>query len=144
MSNTFLSSGLIEFPQLNTSNVTEVSQMFYRCLSLVTVPLLDFGKVKGGISSMFEQATSLVNLGGLKDLGKAYLTTQSANYTYYSLVLNQSSKLTHESLLNVINNLYDIKTKGCNAQKLVLGTSNLAKLTAEEIAIATEKGWTVS
>ena len=92
----------------------------------------------------FTYCSSLTNFGGLENIGEAYSTTQSANYTYYSLVLNQSSKLTHESLLNVINNLYDIKTKGCNAQKLVLGTTNLAKLTAEEIAIATEKGWTVS
>ena len=58
--------------------------------------------------------------------------------------LSSATKLTHESLMNVINNLYDIKTKGCNAQPLVLGSTNLAKLTAEEIAIATNKGWNVS
>ena len=46
--------------------------------------------------------------------------------------------------MNVINNLYDIATKGCNAQLLYLGSTNLAKLSAEEIAIATNKGWTVS
>jgi len=46
--------------------------------------------------------------------------------------------------MNVINNLYDIATKGCNTQQLVLGSTNIAKLTAEEIAIATNKGWTVS
>ena len=144
MSNTFLSSGLIEFPQLNTSNVTDVNQMFYRCLSLVTVPLLDFGKVKGGLSSMFENAISLVNLGGLKDLGKAYLTTQSANYYDYKLNLSSSSKLTHDSLMNVINNLYDIKTAGVQTQQLVLGSTNISKLSAEEIAIATNKGFSVS
>ena len=46
--------------------------------------------------------------------------------------------------MNIINNLYDIKTKGCNTQKLILGTTNLHKLTSEEIAIATSRGWTVS
>ena len=46
--------------------------------------------------------------------------------------------------MNIINNLYDIKTKGCNPQGLVLGSINLAKLTSEEIAIATNKGFNVS
>ena len=46
--------------------------------------------------------------------------------------------------MNVINNLYDIKTKGVKPQKLVLGTDNLAKLTEEERNIAVSKGWTLS
>ena len=46
--------------------------------------------------------------------------------------------------MNVINNLYDIATKGCKSQSLQLGSDNLAKLTEEEIAIAINKGWTVS
>ena len=134
---------LISIPQLDTSNAIYIGNMFQWCRKLTTVPLLNASKVKA-INYIFSNCSNLTNFGGLENIGEAYSTTQSANYTYYSLILNQSSKLTHESLLNVINNLYDIKTKGCNAQKLVLGTSNLAKLTAEEIAIATEKGWTVS
>ena len=46
--------------------------------------------------------------------------------------------------MNIINKLYDIKTKGCKAQRLQLGSTNLAKLTEEEIAIATNKGFNVS
>ena len=46
--------------------------------------------------------------------------------------------------MNIINGLYDIATKGCNTQSLTIGSTNVAKLTAEEIAIATNKGWTVS
>ena len=46
--------------------------------------------------------------------------------------------------MNVINNLYDIASAGVKPQQLVLGSENLAKLTAEEIKIATDKGWTVS
>ena len=44
---------------------------------------------------------------------------------------------------NVINNLYDIKSKGVKPQTLQLGDTNKAKLTTEEIAIATNKGWNV-
>lgn len=134
---------LISIPQLDTSNARAIGNMFSGCGKLTTIPLLNASKMTA-INYVFSHCSNLTNVGGLENIGEAYSTTQSANYTYYSLVLNESRKLTHESLLNVINNLYDIKTKGCNAQKLVLGTSNLAKLTPEEIAIATEKGWTVS
>ena len=134
---------LVSIPQLNTSKVTTVERMFYYCVSLTTVPLLDFGQVTS-VEGMFAFCRSLTDLGGFKDLGKAFKTTQSQNYRYYELALNHCTKLTHDSLMNVINNLYDIKSAGCNNQKLALGSDNLAKLTEEEIAIATNKGWNVS
>jgi hypothetical protein len=62
----------------------------------------------------------------------------------YKLDLSTCTNLTHDSLMNVINKLYDIKGKGCKNQALVLGTTNLAKLTSTEIEIATAKGWNVS
>lgn len=49
-----------------------------------------------------------------------------------------------ESLMNIINNLYDIATAGVQPQKLQLGSTNLAKLTDEEKVIATNKGWSLS
>ena len=66
----------------------------------------------------------------------------------YKLDLSSCTALTEQSLINVLTNLYDIKTKGCKAQQVVLGTTNLAKLTSEEgqtaLTNATAKGWTVS
>ena len=134
---------LITIPQLDTSNVTDTSVMFYNCQSLTTIPQLDLSKVTN-VRSMFVWCYALTTLGGFQNLGMAYNTTASANNGNYTLKLSDSSKLTHDSLMNVINNLYDIKTKGCNPQQLILGSKNLAKLTAEEIAIATEKGFNVS
>ncbi|MDD7754008.1 MAG: hypothetical protein PUJ51_05820, partial [Clostridiales bacterium] len=64
--------------------------------------------------------------------------------SFYSLKFQQSYNLTHDSLMNVINNLYDIKTKGVKPQQLILGSGNLAKLSEEELAIAQNKGWSVS
>ena len=143
MSNLFFNcTSLTAIPQLDTSKVTYMNYMFYNCSSLITVPELDASSVTN-IAYMFIVNSKLTNMGGLKNLGMAYLTTQSANYSNYKLDLSYSP-LTHESLMNVINNLYDIKTKGCNVQQLVLGSTNLAKLTAEEIAIATNKGFNVS
>lgn len=134
---------LIEIPQFDTSNVTYFFNIFSGCDKLTTIPLLNFKKANT-ISQMLLNAKNIINLGGFQELGYSYETYQPENYGSYGLRLSTSPNLTHESLINVINNLYDIKTKGCNTQTLQLGSKNIAKLTAEEIAIATEKGWTVS
>lgn len=133
-------SKLTAIPQLNTSNVTDMGNVFYNCFSLTTIPQLDTSKVTN-ISNMFNGCSSLTTLGGFTNLGQAYETTQSANYSGYRLSLSSCPNLTHDSLMNVINNLYDIANKGVMPQQLILGSTNLAKLTAEEIQIATDKGW---
>ncbi len=136
-------TSLKSIPQLNTGNVTSFYNCFNNCTNLTDVALLDASKATYMVQ-VFVSTPKLANFGGFKDLGKAYLPTQSAGYGSYRLDLRWSPSLTHDSLMNVINNLYDIKSKGCNAQELVLTSKNLTKLTAEEIAIATNKGWTVS
>ena len=133
---------LAKIPQLNTSKVTAMSSMFNDCKSLTTIPLLDTNKVTS-VYSMVNYCSSLTTLGGFTNLGQAYSTTQGANYYNYTLNLSFSPNLTHDSLINVINGLYDIASAGVQPQQLVLGSANLAKLTSEEIAIATNKGWTV-
>lgn len=125
------------------SQVTSAASMFNYCTYLTTVPELNLSNVTN-ITQMFRYCFALTNLGGFKNLGQAYLTSDAANYSNYKLDLSSCTQLTHDSLMNVINNLYDIATKGCNTQQLVIGSTNLAKLTAEEIAIATNKGWSVS
>lgn len=136
-------SSLTTIPQFDTSSGTDFGNMFESCFSLTTVPQFDTSKGTN-FGSMFERCSSLTDFGGLENLGQAYETTQSANYSNYKLNLSTCTALTEQSLMNVINNLYDIAAKGCNTQQLVLGSKNLAKLTAEEIAIATNKGFSVS
>ena len=143
MSMMFYNSGITTIPELNTSKVTSVYNMFYSCSDLITIPKLNFENVNN-VSGILSGASNVVNIGGFENLGKAYLTDKSANYTNYGLVLTNCSKLTHDSLMNIINNLYDIKTKGCKEQRLQLGPTNLAKLTDEEKQIAIDKGWNVS
>lgn len=79
-------------------------------------------------------------MGGLKNAGQAYLTTKGANDSTYTIKLSDSPLLTHDSLVNIIDGLYDIAAKGCKTQRLSLGATNKNKLTAAEIAIATNKG----
>ena len=130
-------------PNINTSNVTNMSEMFYACIVLETLPKLNCNNVER-INDAFTNCPKLQNIGGFENLGQAYKTTMDANYYYYKLTLSSSNELTHDSLMNVINNLYDIKSKGCNPQSLVLGSTNISKLSAEEIAIATNKGFNVN
>ena len=135
--------GLETIPQIDMSNVENVRSMFYLCSRLKSLPKLNWQKVNN-IYTTFQNCGQLVDLGGFENLGMAYETTKDANYTFYSLKFQQSYNLTHDSLMNVINNLYDIKTKGCKPQQLVLGSDNLAKLSEEERNIAVSKGWSIS
>lgn len=54
--------------------------------------------------------------------------------------LSWSPLLTHDSLMSVINHLATVST----TKTLTIGTTNLAKLTDAEKAIATQKGWTLA
>ena len=137
----------IDCSLFDTSNVSRFSEMFSGCTSLETLNIssFDFSKVTGlssssTIASMFLQCDKLTNLTFGVNLGKGFAS--AAGQSRCTLTLSDCTLLTHDSLMSVINNLYDISDK--NTQKLVLGDTNLAKLTQEEIAIATNKGWTVS
>ena len=132
-----------EFPQYNTSNGTNMSYAFASS-RLITLPALDFSSANNINNVVNSYNDNFMNCGGFLNLGNNYSTSQSANYYNYRLNLGSCNNLTHDSLMNIINNLYDIKAKGCNVQQLIIGSVNLAKLTAEEIAIATDKGWSVS
>lgn len=133
----------LKLAHLNTKKVGYLTQMCYGCTKLISVDGLEASGVSI-VANPFSGCTNLENLGALKNLGKSFPTTSSANYGNHTLTLTQSTKLTRTSLLAVINGLYDIKSKGCQTQQLVLGTTNKNKLSAKEIAVATNKGWTVS
>lgn len=131
----------------NTKKVTNMSQTFSSCINLLTLSAMHADSVTY-ISYVFSGMTKLSNFNGFINLGKGYSTTQNANYSSYKLDLSGLINLTEESLINILNNLYDIKTKGCKPQTVVLGKTNLAKLTSEEgqtaLSNAQAKGWTVS
>ena len=134
-------SSLRTIPQLNTSNVTVMSNMFGGCGRLTSIPLLDCGKV-GNVNNFFGSnnvLTKLEHLGGFKDLGK-----KSSISGINNGFLERTPNLTRESLMNVIENLYDRKSNGLSNTSIKFGTTNLAKLTDEEKAIAINKGWNLS
>ena len=141
----------LDLSNFDTSNVTNMYYMFSSCIALTSLDLSSFDASKiTNINYTFYSDKNLINLKFMQNLGKGY-TQKSNNYSNYRLNLSYSKLLTHESLMSVINGLYDLNLTYDVAnggtlytQTLNLGNTNLAKLTAEEIAIATSKGWNVS
>ena len=142
-------SDLITFDlkPFDTSKVTSMAQMLYRCYKLTTLKELNCDSVTTMFQTLYG-CSGLVDIGGFKNLGKAYSTSQSANKGDYKLDLSSSTKLTEQSIINILNNLYDIATKGVKPQQVILGSTNLAKLTSEEgqqaLQTATQRGWNIS
>lgn len=115
---------LISIPLLDTSSVTNMSSMFYNCKSLVSVPKLDVTNLTNS-SDAFYGCSSLTTLGGFLNLKT-------------NLNISNALNLTHDSLMNVINNAADVTS---SPKTLTLGATNLSKLTTSEKEIATNKGW---
>lgn len=134
-----------------TPLVTTMYYMFWSCSSLASLNISSFDASKvRNIGNMFLNCNALTDLVFMNNLGKGY-TQKTNNYSNYKLDLSGSKNLTHESLMDVINKLYDLNLTYSVAnggtlytQQLVLGSTNMAKLTSEEINIAVQKGWVVS
>lgn len=114
---------------------TDMSNMFRTCQYLEEVTGLNMSQATS-YTYIFESCKALVNL--------EIVGTIAAKGTYNTtLNLEDSVLLTHESLMRVVNAL-EVITKDNYLAKLVLGETNLAKLTDEEKAIVTDKGWTLT
>lgn len=136
-------NSLISCSNIDLRNTTQMASTFYDCKNLTDVGEIRSDKVESWMYP-FSGCTKLVNFGGFLNAGMSYSTRSSENNSSYTVRVSDAPNLSHDSLMNIINKLYDIKTKGCKAQRLQLGSTNLAKLTEEEIAIATNKGFNVS
>lgn len=134
----FYGCTLVEIPKVDTSEVTYAMQMFYFAKAKI-IPEINASKFTN-IESILMNCTNLEDFGGLLNLGQAYPDTSIKEYL--ALGLQNSNKMTHDSLMNVLNKVYDISSK--NTQIINLGSTNIAKLTAEEVAIGTSKGWSIS
>lgn len=120
-------SHLKSFPDIPVGKLTALNSAFAGCTRLVSIGLLDFHNVTAS-NNFLASCTALENLGGFKDASvNLYIT---------------STKLTIESLLNVINNLKDLT--GATSKTLSVGETNLAKLTDEQKAVATNKNWVLA
>lgn len=112
-------------PQLNTSNVTNLNGAFAACWQLTTVSALDVSNV--------DDMNAIFN--GCKNLKSILMTGMKVSFS-----ISASSKFEESDLVTILNNLATVTT----TKTLTMGATNLAKLTDEDKAIATNKGWTLA
>ena len=144
-------SNLTSIPQLDTSNVTDMSDMFYYCSSLTSIPQLDTSNVTD-MTDMFYNCSNLTSIPQLDTSNVtsmwhmfykcSSLTSIKMKNMKVSFDISASTEFTREALLELINNCFDLTTLNKTAT-LTMGSTNLAKLTDEDKAIATAKGWTL-
>ena len=136
-------NNLAEIPQIDTSKVTTMSSMFYYCNNLTKIPKMNTINVKS-VSSMFNYCTSLmvipeINVQNCSAVSMfSYCTslkTLNMKGLTKNLTINNSSLLSKESLLYIINNeaatsTITIKLSSYAYERLVTDADIVAALTA--------------
>ena len=125
----FLSTEFKYIPFIDTSEVTSFLQSFNGCKAS-TIANLDFSSATN-IANAFNSMTNLMNINNI------------ANIKISGINLGWSINLNHDTLIRILNALYDY-SEDSGTHTITLGTTNLAKLTEEEIAIGTDKNWTIN
>ena len=116
---------VIEFDSIVNKPIVNMNYAFHNNKYIEEIPALDATKVLG-LSTAFRGSTGIL---------KIHLTNISND-----IDISSCTKMTADSLLEVLNNLATVtSTMTCT-----LGADNLAKLTEEDKAIATNKGWTLA
>ena len=131
-------SSLTSIPLIDTSNVTGMRSMFYACTSLESLPLLDTSNVTDmGLFFGFPTITTLTDLGGFKNLKIDWNND-------YGLV--KCPNLTYQSVMNVLNNLYDFRANGddTTTRTIKLHSNSYNLLSADDIAMANGMGWNIT
>lgn len=142
----------LDVSNFDMSKVTNIRGMFNVCKSLTSLDVSNFGIIKGkDMSYMFQACSSLKNIIGTLDMQN--VTNASGMFSSCSaleevhihnlganLSLSDSPNLTHDCLVELINNLQTVTS----TKTLTLGSTNLAKLTDAEKQVATDKGWTLA
>ena len=142
---------LLTTVNLPDSLISIGSAAFHTCSSLTTVNLPDSLTSIG--SSAFNGCSSLTSINlpsSLTSIGSSVFYTCSSlkdvtlgdNFNCNNLDLSYSALYTRETILQWLNALAD--RTGQIAYKLIIGAKNLAKLTEEDILIATNKNWTLA
>lgn len=156
--------------EIDFSKISIMKALFQYCSSLTTIPTISLVKVGNlpfsnslsNASSIFSSCSKLKTFGGFTDCENItswggtssyapfYDTTNLENITGFGTIKNDApnmskcTKLTVDSLMVLINALYDYVGNAetpSGTVSLTIGSTNLAKLTDEQKAIATAKGW---
>ena len=143
------------FPALDVTNLTELLWAYTNCYLLEELKWTGTPPtIVGTVNSAFKGCSKLKEIPEMdlsnatlsEDYSFAYncssLTAIHAKNIPFSLNIGWSTKLEREALVEIIGNLKDMT--GSTAKTLTLGSTLKAKLTADDIKVATDKNWTVA
>ena len=155
---------LTTIPELDFSNITSLGYMFNACSSLKELPNLNIKKVKSFDSAWmatkvekigimdcdsvenaqyiltYSELTTLTDFGGFRNLGKKSNLTNTNSSYFISNIPN----LSYDSLLNILNLLYDRASAGYSILTIKLHPNHMALLSDDDKAIAINKGWSLT
>ena len=135
-------SGITEMPEFDTSEGEIFQGMFSGCTSLVKIPMLNMSKSLGNttaVQSMFSNCGALeyVRFQDKEGNTEGCFPVKANMTSLFSACPN----LTVDSLMSFINALTNI---GTSTYTVTIGSTNLAKLTSEQKAVATAKNITLA
>ena len=147
----------LDVSNFNTSKVTNMFAMFSECMlthldisNFDTSNVLNFGAVFSGWKDVCEELNiSELNLERCTSMNNTFINSsfkvircdglRLPNIDMSNIGLNDSTELTVDSIVGLMNALPQ-SDKGYSFQ---IGSDNIAKLSDEQKAIATNKGWTL-
>ena len=122
----------LDLSHFNVSNVTDMRNMFGWCLNLKSLNISNWNMSKvTNVYQMFD-ATSLI-----ETIVCDGLQLPDINMSYISL--NSCPKLTVDSIVGLLNSL----PQSTHNYSFKIGKTNIYKLSDDQKAIATNKGWTL-
>lgn len=119
----------IKYVNINTANVTNFNETF-NSSGIQVIESLNMDKATSA-SNFITTSYALISINSV------------SNIKITGLNFSSCSKINHDTLIRILNALYDY-SEATSSHTITLGSTNLAKLTEDEIAIGTDKGWTIS
>ena len=132
LSSTFAQCHMKHLGTIDCRNVKSVSNLFYHARSLQTIDKI-IVDADNTFSSLFDNTLSLENVAFDGEIGNNLVMAGTYSGQKWG------DKLTHDSLMSIINAL----SSSVSGKTLTIGSTNIAKLTQDELDIAESKGWTV-
>ena len=126
-----MNSSITRVGTVNLSNFTNATYVFYSASKLVTIEKLIFAEKNVFANTWFQGCGALTNINAVEGT----IASDGFNVSY-------CNALSHDSLMNIINALKDYSGSG-TTYTITFGSTNIAKLTEAEIAIANNKGWDI-
>lgn len=116
--------------RVNAPKGRNLSYMFWACSKLESIEL-HTSQLAGHMHDAFGYCTALTHVDWDITMASSISGLDSSRFM-------SDTNLDHESLVAFIDLLPEVSGKTCN-----MGSANLAKLSEEEIGVATAKGWTL-